>query len=54
MTEYTLTDLELFFIVAQTVWDFFLIIVASAIISVPIAYAWAWLETHPYNPNQNK
>jgi hypothetical protein len=46
--------LELFFIVAQTVWDFFLIFLACFIVSIPVAYTWAWLETHPYNPKQNK
>ena len=54
MEEYTLSNMELFFIVAQCVWDFFLIFIGSVIVSIPIAYAWAYLETHPFNPNQNK
>ena len=44
--EYTLTNQELFFIVAQTFYDLFLCLVFSIIISIPIAYVWAVIETN--------
>ena len=43
--EYTVTNQELFFIVAQTVWDCFLLLLLSIIISIPVAYVWAIIET---------
>ena len=44
--EYTVSNQELFFIVAQTVWDTFLLLLLSIIISVPVAYVWALIETN--------
>ena len=47
--EYTVTNQELFFIVAQTIWDCFLLLLLSIIVSVPIAYIWALIETRNHS-----
>tara|TARA_B100000131_G_scaffold293475_1_gene308832 strand:- start:1202 stop:1366 length:165 start_codon:yes stop_codon:yes gene_type:complete len=52
-TEYALSNQELFFIVAQTAWDFFLIVLLSVIISIPIAYIWAIIEMNQ-SPKETK
>jgi len=42
--QYSLTNQELFFIVAQCCWDTFLILILATIITLPIAFLLAFIE----------
>ena len=52
-TEYTLTSQELFFIVAQAVWDVFLMFLFAVALSTLIAFIYVTFQqlTNPNFPN---
>ena len=53
-TEYTLSNQELFFIVAQTVWDTFLIFLLSVAISYLFAFIYVSIQHYSNQGHSNE